>query len=250
MTDDTVTNTALTSTPTTATTPAALTELFEKAEAGFPPRFREHGWYLTVIASLIGSGQQKLAGSLYTHLVAQPQYQTSTERQALIRRLREAMVKCIIINGIPVVIEAVTSVSEVERPEDTDQSCSREDWQIGPETSKRAAAVLKVLYKSEVGAPVEVLHAHKDIPWISVNVSYGLFLSDHRILNIQETELVVTPAIMTQNLQDPTYWHLRACLRVGMEPEEVEAIHKVIELVAAYGGKTLDVKRVKDVTDA
>lgn len=86
--------------------------------------------------------------------------------------------------------------------------------------------------------------------WISVNVSYGLFLSDHRILDIQETELVVTPAIMTQNLQDPTYWHLRACLRVGMEPEEVEGIHKVIELVAAYGGKTLDVKRVKDVTDA
>lgn len=115
------------------------------------------------IASLIGSGQQKLAGSLYTHLVAQPQYQTSAERQALIRRLREAMVKCIIINGIPVVIEAVTSVSQVERPEDTDLSCSREDWQIGPETSKRAAAVLKVLYKSEVGAPVEVLHAHKDI---------------------------------------------------------------------------------------
>lgn len=86
--------------------------------------------------------------------------------------------------------------------------------------------------------------------WISVNVSYGLFLSDHRILTMQETELVVTPAIMTQNLRGPTYWHLRACLRVGMEPEEVEAVHKVIEAVAAHGGKTLDVQRVADVTDA
>lgn len=86
--------------------------------------------------------------------------------------------------------------------------------------------------------------------WISVNVSYGLFLSDHRILSMQETELVVLPAIMTQNLQGPTYWHLRACLRVGMEAEEVEAVHKIIEAVAAHGGKTLDVQRVADVTDA
>lgn len=83
-----------------------------------------------------------------------------------------------------------------------------------------------------------------------MNVSYGLFLSDHRILSMQETELVVLPAIMTQNLQGPTYWRLRACLRVGITPEEVEAVHKVIESVAAYGGKTLDVQRVQDVTDA
>ena len=55
---------------------------------------------------------------------------------------------------------------------------------------------------------------------------------------------------MTQNLRGPTYWHLRACLRVGMELDEVEAIHKVIDAVAAYGGKTLDVQRVQDVTDA
>ncbi|KAJ0345475.1 hypothetical protein COL154_012020 [Colletotrichum chrysophilum] len=213
----------------------------------FPLRLTLH---IHQIASLIGSGQQKVAGSLYTHLIAQSQYQTPAERQTLVRRLREAMVKCIIINGIPVVIEAVTSVSDVERPEDRDLSCSREDWQIGSETSERAAAVLKVLYKSEKGGHVKTLQAHKDIPWISVNVSYGLFLSDHRILSMQETELVVLPAIMTQNLQGPTYWHLRACLRVGMEPDEVEAVHKVIELVAAYGGKTLDVQRVKDVTDA
>jgi len=68
---------------------------------------------------------------------------------------------------------------------------------------------------------------------------------------MQETELVVLPAIMTQNLYGgPTYWHSRACLRVGLEAEEVEAIHKVIESVAEYGGKKLDLQRVRDVTDA
>ena len=61
---------------------------------------------------------------------------------------------------------------------------------------------------------------------------------------------MVTPAIMCQNLRDPTYWHLRACLRVGMVADEVEAIHRVIESVATFGGKVLDVQRVADVNDA
>ncbi len=39
--------------------------------------------------------------------------------------MREVLVKCIIINGIPVVIEAITSISDVEKPEDRDYSCSR-----------------------------------------------------------------------------------------------------------------------------
>ncbi|KAI1127086.1 hypothetical protein F5Y10DRAFT_201551 [Nemania abortiva] len=235
----------VTSFPSAAT---PLTTLFRDSEAKFPHRFRKHGWYLTVIASLIGSGQQKLAGRLYEYLVSQPWYQTPTERQALVRRMREAMVKCIILNGIPAVIEAVASISEVESPEDQDHSCSREDWQIGPENSERAANTLKTLYHSEKGGVTKTFTAHRDIPWISANVSYGLFLSDHRILDIQETELVVLAAIMAQNLREPTYWHLRACLRVGMQSVEVDAIH--IEGVAAFGGKTLQVQRVFDVTDA
>lgn len=81
-------------------------------------------------------------------------------------------------------------------------------------------------------------------------MSYGLFLSDHSILSMQETELVVLPAIMCQNLQGPTYWHLRACLRVGFTKEEVEAVHQVIEAVATFGGRAMDTKRVSDVTDA
>jgi len=30
----------------------SLMELLNAAEANFPPRFREHGWYLTVVLSL------------------------------------------------------------------------------------------------------------------------------------------------------------------------------------------------------
>ena len=76
---------------TSVSPPESLKVLFNEAEAKFPSRFREHGWYLTTVrltlkngyqmmlhnnvplltsfdslqlASLIGSGQQKLAGQL------------------------------------------------------------------------------------------------------------------------------------------------------------------------------------------
>lgn len=39
----------------------------------------------------------------------------------------------------------------------------REGWQVGPETSERAANVLKVLYKSEEGGHVKTLQSHLDI---------------------------------------------------------------------------------------
>lgn len=85
--------------------------------------------------------------------------------------------------------------------------------------------------------------------WITTEVSYGLFLSDHLILDIVESELVIMPAIMCQNLRGPTYWHLRACLRIGMSVEEVEQVQAVIKSAAALVGRSLDVQRARDVTD-
>ena len=38
-----------------------------------------------------------------------------------------------------------------------------ENWQIGEETSARAAQTLKILYKSEKGGVVKTFTGHKDI---------------------------------------------------------------------------------------
>jgi alkylhydroperoxidase/carboxymuconolactone decarboxylase family protein YurZ len=57
-------------------------------------------------------------------------------------------------------------------------------------------------------------------------------------------------AVVSQNLVGPTLSHLRGCLRTGMEKEEVELIHQVIELVAGFAGRKLDaISRVGDVKD-
>lgn len=41
------------------------------------------------------------------------------------RRLREAMIKCIILNGIPVFMEAFQSLASMEQPEDQDHSFTK-----------------------------------------------------------------------------------------------------------------------------
>ncbi|PGH16490.1 hypothetical protein AJ80_05175 [Polytolypa hystricis UAMH7299] len=98
--------------------PQKLTLLFQKIEADFPTRWRKDCWYLTTIASLIACGKPALLGPLYRHLVNTPNYHTSVERQRIVRRMREAMIMCIILNGIPVVMEVFMALAQEEQPED------------------------------------------------------------------------------------------------------------------------------------
>ena len=84
--------------------------------------------------------------------------------------------------------------------------------------------------------------------WISTDISYGLFLADHRILDILESQMVILPAIMCQNLAVATHWHLRGCLRLGLTRIEVEQLQRTIEGIIQACGKSLDkIGRVADV---
>ena len=67
---------------------------------------------------------------------------------------------------------------------------------------------------------------------------------------LAESELVILPAIMCQNLSGPTLWHLRACIRAGISPADTERIQQCIELVADYANRPVDkVGRVVDIKD-
>ncbi len=77
------------------------------------------------------------------------------------------------------------------------------------------------------------------LAWISTDISYGLFLADLTILDIVESELVILPTIMCQNLKMATHWHLRGCVRVGMERAEVAQIQGAIEAIVEACGTSL-----------
>ena len=64
--------------------------------------------------------------------------------------------------------------------------------------------------------------------WLSVEITYGLYLSDHSILDGIDTELVVLSGIMIQNLARETGWHLRGTRRIGVGYEDVERIQECV----------------------
>jgi hypothetical protein len=84
--------------------------------------------------------------------------------------------------------------------------------------------------ETSVSIQLESYHAdHLQVSdWVSKNITYGLYLSDHSILDDVDTELVVLSGIMIQNLPRETAWHLRGTRRIGVSREDVETIQQCV----------------------
>lgn len=141
----------------------------------------------------------------------------------------------------------------------------RENWQAGSENSARGEQWLNTIYQGNLSTATSAFEAHKDFDFISRQITYGLYLSDHSVLGPIETELVTLAGIMIQNLPLETAWHLRGTRRVGVSMDDVETIQQCvsppspspllasfsyyqIEMVAKYGGaKMHKIPRVVDI---
>ncbi|KAF2838818.1 hypothetical protein M501DRAFT_1004642 [Patellaria atrata CBS 101060] len=65
-----------------------------------------------------------------------------------------------------------------------------------------------------------------------------------------ESELVILPAIICQRARFATRMHLRACLRVRFDRDEVEHLQRCIEGIVALCGKDITgMLRVSDIPD-
>jgi len=222
--------------------------LFEEIQRKFPGgTLGDDKWYLVTLSALVGV-EPEHAAHLYTYLIDKPEFSSSESRQALIRRLREVLVKNISVQGVCKPLESLFSIAKIERPEDKDYSFSREEWQAGPENLERGEKWLKTIYTGNLSTTTGPFKAHKDFDFISRQITYGFYLSDHSILGPLDTELVTLAGIMIQNLPLETAWHLRGTRRVGVSVEDVELVQQCVEMVAKYGGARLHkIPRVVDI---
>ncbi|KAJ5101884.1 hypothetical protein NUU61_004106 [Penicillium alfredii] len=191
-------------------------------------------WYILAISTLAASADPERADQLYLHLISQPSYATPAARQALVRRLREALVKSVSIVGVCKPIEAILAISKVERDEDKDYTFTRDGWQCDQANHERGAAWMQKLYARNTTGTLDLFAAHPDFAWLSKEVTYGLFLSDRQVLDDVDTQLVVLPGIMSQNLPNETHWHIRGTRRLGLPKHEVQVIWDCVQLVAQF----------------
>lgn len=221
--------------------PSEFSQLFQNIET----RFQGTGidpskWYILTIASLVASPDPESAAHLYQHLINQPAYQTPTSRQALIRHLREALIKSIPIVGVCKPIEAILAIAKLERPEDKDYTFTRENWQCDAANHERGVEWFQKLYSRNSSGTLDLFSAHRDFAWLSTEITYGLYLSDRQVLDDLDTQLVVLPAIMSQNLRTETHWHIRGTRRLGVKMEDVRVICDCVRLVADFFGVKLN----------
>lgn len=209
-----------------ATLFTTLEQSFNKSNLGV------ERWYLIVLAALVGGTEPELADQLYLHIVNQTSYQSSEQRQALVRRLRETLVKLVSIVGVCKPLEAILAISKVELPSDRDYTFTRQDWAADASNHSRGANWLKKIYAGNTEDTLALFNAHKDFRWISEEITYGLYLSDRQVLDDWDTEVIVLAGIMIQNLKLETKWHIRGALRVGMSKGDVKAIMGCVRRVA------------------
>ncbi|KXT17641.1 hypothetical protein AC579_10156 [Pseudocercospora musae] len=223
--------------------------LFKEIEQHFPsPTLGEDKWYILLITAITTGGHPALAADLYKYLISKPEFTTPDQRKALTRRLREALVKLVSVVGVVKPLEAIFCIAGIERPEDRDYSFSREKWTSGEANRQRGRQWLDKIYRSNHAATEDTLSCHKDFEWLSIEISYGLYLSDHSILGPVETEIIVLSGILMQNAHRESAWHLRGTRRIGVSSEDVEKIQQCIDRVAGFCGWELDkVPRVKDI---
>ncbi|KAF2845834.1 hypothetical protein T440DRAFT_511277 [Plenodomus tracheiphilus IPT5] len=223
--------------------------LFKAVEEKFPSStLGDDKWYILTLAALVGGSQATHAPTLYSYLLTRPEFQTPAQRQALMRRLRETLFKLITIIGVCKPLDAVLEIDRVTRDEDRDYSFSRENWQYDDANAKRGTDWLHRIYEQNIGRINNAFASQRDFEWASRHIVYGLYLSDHSILNDVETEITVLSGIMIQNLPRETGWHLRGTRRIGVSSEDVEMLQQCIELVARFSSVSLHkVPRVKDI---
>ncbi|KAI9897814.1 hypothetical protein N3K66_007670 [Trichothecium roseum] len=239
-------------TETTATTTADPSQLFEKLEEKFRASgLGEDKWYILATAALAGGNDPELSGPLYSHLTRQPSFSAPEQRQRLVRRLREALVKSVSIVGVCKPLEAIMAINERESEPDKDRSpATRQGWACDEENLRRGMAWLSKVYTGDAGSTLGLFDDHPDFAWISKNITYGLYLSDRQVLDDLETELVVLAGIMIQNLRKETHWHIRGIRRLGVPVEDVRVVWDCVQLVADFLGlKLTRVPSVDDVKD-
>ncbi|KAK6500508.1 hypothetical protein TWF481_010852 [Arthrobotrys musiformis] len=225
-----------------------LLALFRDVRASFPKALGER-WYLMLFATLTYAlPDPSTLSALYTYLITLPEYSTPESRQALIRRIREALLKLVSLIGVAKPLTVIWSISSLEREEDRDFSSTRPGWKCDSQNLENGMNWLKTIYRGDTAIIDKSFRGHEDFRWVSYNITYGLYLSDQSILDGWDSELVVMCGLLIQNLSTVTAFHLKGFRRLGVSNEDVEAVHVCCEKVARLCGVPLDkIPRVADI---
>ena len=146
-------------------------------------------WYHLLIAAFVGSTEPELCADVYRHLVSLPRFSSPEQRQALIRQIREMLVKAISVVGVVKAMVAIMAINQHERPEDKDLSVTREGWQCDEQNLDRGMD-----WKGTSSSALS--HVSQSRPLLSLNTSKEMEMVDSRHTTRHSHTRVAAPSFV------------------------------------------------------
>jgi hypothetical protein len=197
------------------------------------------------VSSLVACGKLDEYKAAVLHL-ANTSFTLDEDRSRFFAKLKDILMKQSQLIGIPLVITAVSHIAKVQKElgmavpsvEEQQKSSHYANMQATANLDVRGEAHMRLLYRSNLDPIMATWGAHEvDFTWLEKRIIYGMFLSDHNILNIIETEVLLVASIMCQGLNAATMWHIRGLRRLDVSVEDAEKVCDIIKMVAKFSGK-------------
>ncbi|KIW08797.1 uncharacterized protein PV09_00731 [Verruconis gallopava] len=240
-----------------------LLELVREVEATWPESLPSKSWYIALYATLLTCGKPATIVPIFKHVLTSDGA-TEAAIKKLGDRFKDVLVKSFNIVGIPLPVMALPHLAKAElaavaslRPDEGDDATrarlnaflSRDaqlsdSWYVcqdtGPAVDQKGFDYMLRVYRHNLPAIMATWGRHQaDFEWLEMRVVYGLFLSDFTVLDPLESEMVVLPEIMAQDILAPTVWHTRGFRRLGASEQDADVLLDTVKKCARWAGKEL-----------
>ncbi|KIW32546.1 uncharacterized protein PV07_04077 [Cladophialophora immunda] len=181
----------------------------------------DESWYIIIATVITVSPRPQLLADFWTYITThEAAFSTPESRTRLSDRLRDALLKQIVLIGAPQVLSALIPLAnrqtegkgELERGE-----LDLEQWSgiTLPSLHARGIEAITSIYGTLWPRIFQTFGPHRAQVGIhEIAIVYGLYLGDFSTLTALETELVAFASITCQGLRGPSLWHVRGLGRV------------------------------------
>ncbi|KIW91561.1 uncharacterized protein Z519_07528 [Cladophialophora bantiana CBS 173.52] len=178
-------------------------------------------WYIIIATVISVSPQPQLLADFWTYITAHDaSFSTSEARSRLSDRLRDILLKQIVLIGAPQVLSGLIPLARRQTDGKGEQERGELDlrqWSdiTLPSLHARGIETITSIYGTLWPRIFETFGPHRaQIGLHELAIVYGLYLSDFAALTALETELVAFTSITCQGLRGPSLWHVRGLGRV------------------------------------
>ncbi|KAK8035015.1 AhpD-like protein [Apiospora rasikravindrae] len=210
------------------------------------PNLPNHCWYLVAATTLAVLNQPHGIRDVYKYEVEQC---GNVESLAVLRRMREALIKASAVGGVPKTINALLSLKEVTPAELLEEPGTpslterqRDIYETPPaEILGRGQTFFDKIYGRISRRIMGQLDKSgtQDLG-LTARLVYGYLLSNTRVLSTTETSFVLIAGLIPQDVNPQLKGHLRGALNNGATVEEVRAIRAIaVTICEAFGMERL-----------